>query len=149
MLMVLLSCVYYFVAMEQHHGNILQKALKASGMQVTELARRMKMSRKTVYNRFDAELIDFYELVRFGRVLNHDFSREIPEIAMYQDHIHTLEEGREHYDSPVQRELDDCRKSLVHYKDEAYKLAKELNLWKDKYIEVMEELNRLRQEKNS
>lgn len=138
----------YFVHMDpKHHGAILNTAMNSVGVGVAELARRMKMSRTTLYKKFDQEILDFYELLRFGKALNYDFARDIPEISMYKDHLQTIADGEEEYSSKGKIELEECRKSLGHYKDEAYKLAKELNIWKDKYIQVVEELNALRNKK--
>jgi len=136
---------YSFVTMEHtHHGNILQSAMKTAGISASELARRMKMARKTLYNRFESEKIDFYELVRFGKVLDYDFSKDVPEIDMYRNDLNSLVEGATEYGNRKTQELEDCRKSLGQYRDEAYKLSKELNAWKDKYIQLVEEMSALK-----
>lgn len=113
-------------------------------MTVSDLAKKMKMTRSTLYKRFETEVLDYFELIRFGQALGYDFSKDVPEIDMYKSRLSLAGEDSPEQGNKKTLELDECRKALGQYKDEAYKLAKELNTWKDKYIEVVEELSALR-----
>lgn len=139
--------VGYFVGMSKsNHGEVLRKAIEASDLSLSQVARRMKMSRSTLYSRFDKTELDYYELARFGKVLQYDFSKEIPELTIYSNHINAvsvMEDPETNYED-TEFNLKNCRKSLEHYRAEAYRLSKELSDWKDKYIQAQEELNRMK-----
>lgn len=131
---------------KSNHGEILRKAIEASDLSLSQVARRMKMSRSTLYSRLEKSELDYYELARFGKVLQYDLSKEIPELSIYSNHINAvsvMEDPEGEYED-TEFNLKNCRKSLAHYRGEAYRLSQELSDWKDKYIQTLEELNQMK-----
>lgn len=56
-----------------HIGKKIREIFEASGMTVTELARRIKTTRQNVYGIFERSSIDTALLERIGKALNYDF----------------------------------------------------------------------------
>ena len=64
----------------QHRGEIANIASRNSGMSIKEIARRVGVSRSTLYNRFgDPELNDKF-LIRLGRAIHYDFTNNFPHL---------------------------------------------------------------------
>ena len=63
--------------MKTHAGERVKEVLEASGMSVSEFARRLNCHRQNVYNIFKRKTIDVVLLQRISRVLEHDFVSEI------------------------------------------------------------------------
>jgi predicted transcriptional regulator len=53
-----------------HIGHTVEQAVRNSGMSITALADRLKVSRKTIYNYFDDEDLDQSIVIRFEKMLN-------------------------------------------------------------------------------
>lgn len=62
-----------------HRGQILKKAVKNSGIKITELSKKLNISRKTVYNIFEKEMVSLHYFKTIGLIINFDFSKIIPE----------------------------------------------------------------------
>lgn len=63
--------------MKVHAGEKVKRYFEASGMSVSEFARRLNYHRQNVYDIFRREVIDVELLQRISRVLEHDFVSEI------------------------------------------------------------------------
>ena len=63
--------------MKVHAGEKVKKYFEASGMSVSEFARRLNCHRQNVYDIFRREVIDVGMLQRISRVLEHDFVTEL------------------------------------------------------------------------
>lgn len=63
--------------MKTHAGERVKEVLEASGMSVSEFARRLNCHRQNIYNIFKRKTIDVVLLQRISRVLEHDFVSEI------------------------------------------------------------------------
>ena len=61
-----------------HYGSILEKAVKKDCMCISEIARKLQVSRRTLYNWFESENIDLEIFYKVGVITGHDFSKEIP-----------------------------------------------------------------------
>lgn len=129
----------YFALMDaKHHGEILRTALTKKGIGPAEFARRIKVTRTTVYRKFEAEKLDFYDMMRYGKLIDYDFSKDIPELSMYRDHLLEVSETSTEFGTNMAKDLEECKKSVQVYKDQAYQISRELSEWKGKYIELME-----------
>lgn len=106
-----------------NRGKVLEKVFKASGFSLTELSKRVAYDRTTVYRHFAKPDIEFPILIKYGKALNHDFTVEFPELASYFSHI----------EEPINA-------YTTHTLAEA---LKERDLWKDKYIKLLEKHNAL------
>jgi len=65
----------------KHRGEILKKAIEASGIAVSKIGTKSKISRATIYRAFDDPFCSLDYIIRIGRVIEHDFAKEIPELS--------------------------------------------------------------------
>lgn len=63
------------------HGTILEKAIRDSGYPITALARKLNISRNTIYQKFKADELDFDFIRKIGSIIQYDFSIDIPELS--------------------------------------------------------------------
>ena len=63
--------------MKTHAGEKVKEHFEASGLSVSEFARRLNCHRQNVYDIFRREVIDVGLLRRISRVLEHDFVAEL------------------------------------------------------------------------
>jgi predicted RNase H-like HicB family nuclease len=106
-----------------NRGKVLEKVFKASGFSLTELSKRVAYDRTTVYRHFAKPDIEFPILIKYGKALNHDFTVEFPELSNYFSQI----------EEPINA-------YTTHTLAEA---LKERDIWKDKYIRLLEKHNAL------
>lgn len=59
-----------------HQGEILQEAIKNSGISITRIVEELGITRPTIYRKFKDETIDYSFVKRIGEIINHDFSNE-------------------------------------------------------------------------
>ena len=59
-----------------HQGEILQEAIKNSGISITRIVEEMGITRPTIYRKFKEETIDYNFVKRIGDIINHDFSTD-------------------------------------------------------------------------
>lgn len=60
-----------------HAGETIRKHVLASGMSVSEVARRLNCHRQNVYAIFKRRVVDVELLQRISKVLEHDFVSEL------------------------------------------------------------------------
>lgn len=63
--------------MKTHAGEKVKEHFEASGLSVSEFARRLNCHRQNVYDIFRREVIDVGLLQRISRVLEHDLVAEL------------------------------------------------------------------------
>jgi len=95
----------------KHKGELIEKAVRKSGVKLTVLAKRLKRSRGYLYYLFQTRDVSFEEAMKIGRLINYDFSSE------YDTILH----------EPVSPSYDRSKKSVEY--------------WKTKYIELLERYN--------
>jgi predicted transcriptional regulator len=96
-----------------HRGSILKKAVKNSGIKISELSRKLDKSRRFVYIMFDNESVPLHIFKKVGEIINFDFSNEILEL----------------------KETLDLSKSEISFKDKYLKLLEEHNELLKKFYE--------------
>jgi predicted transcriptional regulator len=107
--------------MDIHHGEIVEKVVRRNGHSITDVARLTKVNRRSVYNWFNQPRLKPEIIYKIGCVINHDFSVELPQFFTPED----FEKGfKEH--SPVEKRAEESK-----------------DIWKDKYIDLMERYNTL------
>ncbi len=105
-----------------HMGEILERIVRRDRMGISELARRLNVSRRTMYNWFETERISVEVIRRIGFVIGHDFSVEFPdEFAKKSD----FADGESFIDATSAGEQP---ATAVYY-------------WMDKYIKLLEKFN--------
>ncbi len=99
-----------------HKGEIIENAIRQSGYSITEIAKRLTISRRHLYNLFQKYNIDNETVLEIGKLINHDFSIEIKGLS-----TQNVEEPNEKYNSDLE------------------KSRQEVNFWRNKYITLLEE----------
>src|SRR5690606_27012512 len=89
---------------------------------VAAVARKMNIDRGTVYRHFDDQDLSIDYIIRYGKVLDYDFSKYFPEIL-----------------NVIQEPSIEYRKEKLTYSE----LEDEMQRWKDKYIQLLEQYNEL------
>lgn len=57
----------------KHFGNEFQRVVEESGLQVTEIATRLSMTRRNMYRIFEKESVDLALAIKISEALQHDF----------------------------------------------------------------------------
>lgn len=98
----------------QHRGEIIEKAVRESGVSISKLAKRMNKSRQYIYNIFTTIDVNPDVILEIGKIIGHDFTSEIQIFQLVEEPI-------------------------VKYN----KLNEEVLYWKNKYIDLLEKYNKL------
>ena len=59
-----------------HQGQILQEAIKSSGVSITHLVEELGITRPTIYRKFKETTLDYNFVKRVGEIIGHDFSED-------------------------------------------------------------------------
>jgi AcrR family transcriptional regulator len=59
-----------------HQGQILQEAIKNSGISITRIVDELGITRPTIYRKFKDETLDYGFVTRIGDIIGHDFSND-------------------------------------------------------------------------
>ncbi|UOG74998.1 helix-turn-helix domain-containing protein [Hymenobacter tibetensis] len=57
-----------------HQGQILQEAIKNSGISITRIVDELGITRPTIYRKFKDETLDYAFVTRIGSIIGHNFS---------------------------------------------------------------------------
>lgn len=101
-----------------HMGELLEKAIRRKGLNITKVASALGVTRRTLYNWFKMEIIDQQTMEKISQVIVYD-----PLINPIKPNV--VEQ------TPSQANIN---------KDEAY--------WQDRYIDLLERYSKLIQESN-
>lgn len=97
---------------ELHMGQLLEKAIRKKGLNITAIARAIGVQRRTMYNWFSTKDLNVEIMQRISKVIVYDFGQ--PELAP----------------AIVVPDVVEVANDLVTIKNEEY--------WKDKYIDLLE-----------
>ncbi|WP_432714760.1 helix-turn-helix domain-containing protein [Pedobacter sp.] len=106
-----------------HNGEIIELAIRRHKISISELSRKLKVSRKSIYNWFKKENLSLDVINKIGDVLDHDFIKDLPEKF---DEL-TSELKKLKRENHVREEYDP---NLAQY-------------WKNKYINLLENYTNL------
>ncbi|TGE26619.1 helix-turn-helix domain-containing protein [Hymenobacter metallicola] len=59
-----------------HQGEILQEAIKNSGISITRIVEDLGITRPTIYRKFKEDTLDYAFVKKIGDIIGHDFSSE-------------------------------------------------------------------------
>ncbi|WP_134090533.1 helix-turn-helix transcriptional regulator [Olivibacter sp. XZL3] len=111
--------------MDKHYGEIIERTIRRNGYSISELARLMKVNRRSIYNWFNQPKFKPEIIFKIGCALKHDFSIEFPELFSSDE---------------FQRAFDNSKLLNVAFLTEEHE---KINYWKDKYINLLEEYNQI------
>ncbi len=106
----------------QHKGEILEKAVRDSGIPLTKLTKKLSKSRRWIYNAFENPNVSIDYILEIGKIIHHDFSEDIVELKRYRNFaaITNLEESG----------------SITGD-------TQSVDYWKNKYLRMLEKYNEL------
>lgn len=64
-----------------HRGEIVEKAVRGSGIPLTRIADRLGKSRRWIYNIFETPDLSLDVILEIGKIIHYDFTKEIPQLA--------------------------------------------------------------------
>ena len=64
----------------KHKGQIVERIVREGGYTLTRLAKRLNISRNTLYNKFNNPNLSFDFIRKVGEIISFDFSIEFPEM---------------------------------------------------------------------
>jgi len=119
------SAVYFFTLLKTkgkhtHRGEVLKSAVAKNSLKVTQLTKRMGISRGTYYNHIEDPDLSYELLERYGKILKYDFTSDFPEMQKY-----AFEESAENYGPPTT--FEDAMKQLLYFKEKYYILLEKYN----------------------
>jgi AcrR family transcriptional regulator len=59
-----------------HQGEILQEAIKNSGISITRIVEELGITRPTIYRKFKDDTLDASFVKNVGQIIGHDFSND-------------------------------------------------------------------------
>ena len=59
-----------------HQGEILQEAIKNSGISITKIVDELGITRPTMYRKFKDDTLDAAFVTRIGEIIGYDFSQK-------------------------------------------------------------------------
>ena len=95
----------------EHRGEIIEKAIRNSGMPLTSIAREIGKSRQWIYLLFQNPNVSLNIIVKIGKIIYYDFSTDIKDLTLSRISFEELNEEK-------------------NKKEES---------WKEKYYQLMEE----------
>ena len=119
-------CAFYFshccslLRIMQHRGEIVERAVRQSGMPLTQLTQKLGRSRRWIYNAFENPYLSLEVILQIGGIIHHDFSEEITE----------LKNPRQLTNEPAERMYSVTDENTVEF-------------WKNKYLLLLEKYNEL------
>lgn len=64
----------------KHKGQTVERIVRQSGRSLTWIAGQLKISRNTLYNRFNSPNLSFDFINKVGEIIRYDFAIEFPEM---------------------------------------------------------------------
>ena len=105
-----------------HRGQILATAVESTGLNKEEVAAKAGYSRSSYYKHIENSELEFHILIAYGKAIRHDFTEEFPEMPKY-----VIEDPEETYGKVITLE----------------EALRQRDVWKDKYIELLEKYNQM------
>jgi len=68
----------------QHHGEILERAIRQSAIPISKIAKKTGYTRQHIYNLFQQKNIDLNLILTIGEFIHHDFSDSIQPLKKYK-----------------------------------------------------------------
>lgn len=106
-----------------HRGEIVEQAVRQSGISITSVAKRLGKSRRHLYNIFEEPNVSIDVVLQISKVIHYDFTEVIPEIKK-SSHIQEVTDSSSQYET-----------------------EKTVEYWKDKYLSLLERYNELLEQK--
>ena len=105
---------------KRHAGSIIESIIRKRGHNLSKLAKHMNISRCTLYNWFEHEILPLDVLLKIGSFIDYDFSNEFPEVFAFMAE----------------------KKTNIHLQESEATPQTDVNHWMHKYILLLEKYNK-------
>lgn len=103
-----------------NNGEIVEHVIRRNNISISELSRRLRVSRRSIYNWFTQKNLSYDIILQIGEVLDYDFSSDFP------DKLNSRRSNT----------------SQVYHGDfQINELQNSANYWRNKYINLLEKYN--------
>jgi transcriptional regulator with XRE-family HTH domain len=106
-----------------HRGKIVEFIVRRHPLGLSEISRKVGVSRRTLYNWFENEKLSMNDIKKIGVAIDYDFSKELP-VEIYENSLSNLKYQETKALSP------DTEYRAVYY-------------WMEKYIRLLEQYNEI------
>ncbi|WP_207425868.1 helix-turn-helix transcriptional regulator [Pedobacter sp. SYSU D00535] len=103
-------------------GEIVELVIRRDNVSISELSRKLRVSRRSIYNWFNRQHLSKDVICKIGDVLGHDFSAELPEVFNNNNSEHNVS-----YPDLDEADVSDKPDSAQY--------------WRTKYIKLLEKHN--------
>jgi hypothetical protein len=118
----LYNSVYFFTLLETerniHRGNLLDTAVRQSSTNISQMVKKLGISRGSFYNHIKDPNLSFETLARYGKAIKHDFSQDFPEMRKY-----VIEEPEVPYGMP--KNMEEAIEQRDYWRERYYKKNEE------------------------
>ncbi len=90
--------------LKKHKGAEIRNIIKKSGHTLVSIAKKMNISRNTLYNHFKKTELNHYFLYKLGQIINYDFAKTFPELKASEIYS-TAEEDDNIYLNKVKNQI--------------------------------------------
>jgi hypothetical protein len=66
-----------------HRGALLDKIVREGSTNITQMVKKLNISRGTFYNHTKDPNLSYEQLAKYGKVIKHDFSQDLPEMKKF------------------------------------------------------------------
>jgi hypothetical protein len=100
-----------------HRGEIVEQAIRKSGIPIATIAKRLGKSRRWMYLMFENPDVPIEVISHIGQIIHHDFSDRIPALS--------------------------DKMQIISDEEMKYTFTRNIEYWKNKYFDLLEEYNSL------
>ncbi len=106
-----------------HKGEIIEKAVRSSGISITVLSKRIGKSRRHIYNIFNNPNVDWEMILKISKAIHYDFSKDFTDLDKLNKYR-------------TKEKLSFAMEDNSSYNNDP-------DYWKNKYLELLEDYNKL------
>lgn len=122
--------------MQQHRGEIVHQAVRASGFKLKKVYEGLGKSRPTLDRYFDNPDLDWDTIQQIGSIIRHDFSQNFKELRA----LAVVAEPLPTYRAPDS--LEDCQARLLLVHEQFAEKVRQYDELKSRYDALVAERNK-------
>ncbi len=122
-----------------HQGEILQEAIKNSGISITHLVEELGITRPTMYRKFKDASLDYIFVKKIGDIIGHNFSEDFTSLQQSDIPFNVTPVSKP---NSVTHDTPSVSRNTVSLPADSDSL-KQLMLLQQKYIALLEDYNEL------
>jgi AcrR family transcriptional regulator len=104
--------------------NIIYRYMQVNGISLTALAKKAGYDQSTPYKHFEKDDLPDYVLIRWGKAMNYDMTKDFPDLLESMDMVS---------EPPIE----------MSYAKKENDLEKQIDHWRNQYISILQRYNQL------